>query len=164
MYKAILAVGATQAALITPFGQENLGNVLQAIMRRQGKGPVGATGVVTWAQCADDAGVFQFDESSTTVDPDPIHKATNLNLNLKGIVSDEMTLSNIHVHVLWAGTSLYDEDIPMANTYDSNFAYTVGWYVPGFAPSGHYDVTMTGTGSAVGVSGTVMCVNAQFDL
>lgn len=45
------------------------------------------TGTVTWGQCDDAAGVFTFDESSTTYSPNPITKGSSIALNLAGIVS-----------------------------------------------------------------------------
>ena len=166
----LIALGAaretTNSAQIQPFGYQNLGNLVQALMTREvSDSTLTATGIVSWKQCNDDAGVFMFDDSTTSVDPTPVHKNVDVKLNLGGIVSDPMTITNIHVHVKWAGVNLYDEDIPQNNTYDSAYKYTVGWNVPSFAPSGHYDVTMTGTGNAGSVhGGLVMCVNAQFDL
>ena len=162
-----LVLGAVSAHdKIDVFGIHNFKNLAQTLIRSSHlkSDKVAATGVVTWTQCADQAGDFQFDESSTTYSPNPIVKGTDLKLNLDGIVSDPMEITNIHVHVDWNGSTLYDEDLPQDNKYDSTYAYTVGWNVPSYAPSGHYDVTITGTGNAEGVTGTVMCVNAQMDL
>ena len=69
---------------------------------------VGASGDVTFDSCPDDTGVFTFDESSTTFAPMPLTKGSHINLNLAGIVSDTITQSNVHVHVDWNGTTLYD--------------------------------------------------------
>ena len=109
-------------------------------------------------------GVFAFDESSTTYNPNPIVKSSTLKLNLAGNVSDEIEVTNVHVHVDWNGSTLYDEDHKQDNKYDSSYAYTISWDVPAYAPSGHYDITITGTGNSEGSSGKVMCVNAQMDL
>ena len=169
-YGVLIALGAarvTDQATIQPFGYQNLGNLVQALIKRpvHKDSDLTATGIVSWQQCSDNAGVFTFDDSSTSVDPSPVHKNCDVKLNLGGIVSDPMEITNLHVHVKWNNANLYDEDIPQDNTYDSTYAYTVGWNVPSFAPSGHYDVTITGTGNAGSVqSGLVMCVNAQFDL
>ena len=125
---------------------------------------VQGTGDVTFAQCDDDFGVFSFDKTNTRTNPDPLVKGQNVAFNLAGIVSDTITVTNLHIHVDWNGSTLYDEDHPQSNTYDSSYNYSLGWFVPSFAPSGHYAVTITGTGTNEGDNGTVICVNAGMDL
>lgn len=76
-----------------------------------------------------------------------------------------MTLKNVHIHVEWNSSPLYDEDNEGTNVYDSDVEYNLGWNVPSYAPSGHYDVTVTGTGNAASVTGgKVMCIKAYMDL
>jgi hypothetical protein len=76
-----------------------------------------------------------------------------------------MTLKNVHIHVDWNDSPLYDEDNEASNVYDSDLEYHLKWNVPSFAPSGHYDVHVIGTGDAESVSGgKVFCVRAQMDL
>ena len=79
-------------------------------------------------------------------------------------MQDEIEVTNIHVHVDWNGATLYDQDLKQDNKYDSSYAYTVSWLVPSFAPSGLYDVTLTGTGNYSGDNGKVLCVNAKMTL
>ena len=116
-FVALSAVSAnSMEGEISPFHISNYKNIVSLMLRNPHyKGAtdsqVGETGKVTWAQCDDDAGVFTFDESSTTYNPDPVYKGTTLKLNLAGIVSDDMTVTNIHVHVDWNGSSLYDQDL-----------------------------------------------------
>ena len=45
--------------------------------------------------------------------------------------------------------------------YDSTYQYSAGWDVPSYAPSGHYDVKITGLDPS---KKTDLCVNASFDL
>ena len=166
---ALLAFGVAANDRIEVFHPSNYKNLMSTLIdglvhKKFQKTDLGATGIVTWAQCSDDVGVFVFDESATSTDPSPVVKGSDVKLNLGGQVSDTMIVTNIHVHVLWNGSNLYDQDLKQNNTYDSTYKYTVGWNVPSYAPSGHYDVTMTGTGSSEGTDGTVLCVNAQFDL
>ena len=123
------------------------------------------TGDVTYSQCDDDANIFTFDGDSTSNTPNPVVKGSHVDFNLFGIVSDSMEVTNLHVHVDWNGATLYDEDHEQDNKYDSNYQFSLGWDVPSYAPSGHYDVHITGTGNAAGVSGgKVLCVEAQMDL
>ena len=123
------------------------------------------TGVVTYQQCDDDAKVFSLDLSSTNTTPSPINKGDDITFNLVGVVSEQMTLKNVHIHVDWNSSPLYDEDDPGTNVYDSDVEYNLGWSVPSFAPSGHYDVYVTGTGDAKSLTGAkIMCIYAQMDL
>ena len=76
-----------------------------------------------------------------------------------------MTLKNVHIHVDWNSSPLYDEDDKGLNVYDSDVEYNLGWNVPSFAPSGHYDIHVTGTGDAASLTDAkVMCIYAQMDL
>ena len=56
--------------------------------------------------------MFTFDESSTTTTPSPITKGSTINLNLAGIVSNNIEVTNVHIHVDWNKSTLYDQDIP----------------------------------------------------
>ena len=124
-----------------------------------------APGHVTFEQCDDDAKIFNLDLSSTNTTPNPITKGDDITFNLIGVVNSQMTLKNVHIHVEWNSSPLYDEDNPGTNVYDSDVQYNLGWNVPSFAPSGHYDVTVTGTGDASSVTdGKVMCIKAYMDL
>ena len=71
---------------------------------------VSDSGMVTYSQCDDDAGIFTLDDQQTSNSPQPLTKGVNLQFTLAGIISDHMNIKNIHVHVEWNGTPLYDED------------------------------------------------------
>ena len=68
------------------------------------------TGDVTYSQCDDDAGVFTFDADNSNNVPAPVVKGSDVTLNLAGIVSDTIEVTNVHIHVDWNGSTLYDED------------------------------------------------------
>ena len=122
-------------------------------------------GDVTFEQCDDDAKIFNLDLSSTNTTPNPVAKGDDITFNLVGVVNSKMTLKNIHIHVDWNDSPLYDEDDPGSNVYDSDVQYNLGWNVPSFAPSGHYVATITGTGDAGSVKdGKVICIIAKMDL
>ena len=104
-------------------------------------------GNVSFNQCDDDMGAFTFDADNTKVTPDPVKKGDTIKFHLAGIVSDPIEVTNVHVHVDWNGSSLWDEDHKQDNKYDSQYSYDLQWAVPSFAPSGQYDIHLTGIGS-----------------
>jgi hypothetical protein len=77
-----------------------------------------------------------------------VNKGEDISFNLLGSVSNELTLKNVHIHVEWNNSPLYDEDNEASNIYDSDIEYHLKWNIPSFAPSGHYDVHVIGTGDA----------------
>ena len=109
-------------------------------------------------------GAFTFDEDNTNVKPYPVKKGDTINFHLAGIVSDTITVTNVHVHVDWNGSTLWDEDHKQNNKYDSDYKYDLSWAVPSFAPSGKYDIHLKGTGTDQGVEGVVLCVEAIMNL
>ena len=118
-------------------------------------------GSVTLSQCNDDTGAFVLDTSSTTITPNPIVKGSDLAFGLEGVVTSSIEVENVHVHVDWNGSPLYDEDHPGKTPFDSTFEYKLVWNVPSFAPAGHYDFKLVATDSD-GKSNA--CVAAVFDL
>ena len=122
-------------------------------------------GVVTFTQCDDDAGAFTLDTKATTEQPNPVTKGQDVKLMLRGAVSENMEVNDLHVHVDWNGSTLYDEDITGVHDYTSSYSFDVSWNVPSYAPSGDYFVTLTGTGKTDELpDGKVLCVNAKFSL
>merc|ERR1712127_472185 len=89
------------------------------------------SGKVTYSECSDDTGSFQLDTSSTSNSPDPITKGTDLTFNLAGILSDDIHVDNVHVHVDWNGSTLYDEDHKQdEKDFSDNFNMQLLWNVP----------------------------------
>ena len=119
------------------------------------------TGEVTYAQCDDDTGSFTLDTDSTSNTPDPVTKGQDVALNLVGIVSDPIEVKNVHIHVDWNKTPLYDEDNKQDNKYSDDYQYSLKWNVPSFAPSGDYDITVTGLDDD---QKKLLCVNAKMTL
>ena len=169
MFKAAAAIGVASALHIDFFETPEkftTPDMVKSLMKgpsaRSGKNDLG---VVTFSQCDDDAHVFTFDSTDTTYSPDPIVKGSDLSTDLWGTVTDSIEVTNVHVHVLWDDNVLYDEDLPGDDTYDSTYEQKITWTVPSYAPSGSYDVTITGTGTTEGSSSeTLFCVKADFDL
>ena len=122
---------------------------------------LGDVGKVIYSQCDDDTGSFQLDTSSTSNTPDPITKGADLSFNLAGILSDDIHVDNVHVHVDWNGSPLYDEDHKDGTKdFSDNFNMVLGWNVPAYAPDGNYAVKLVGTNAST--SKTNLCVDATF--
>ena len=122
---------------------------------------VGATGVVSWAQCGDAEGKFTFDPASSSYSPNPLQKGKNVNLDLQGVVDSTTTLQKVHVNAKWNGASLYDQDITVGQSYSDLLEFDFSWFVPSYAPAGKYDITLTGFDSDLKTSD--MCVQASFN-
>ena len=170
----LLALGSTSALNIDLFTVKNFMSMkpegfVKSMLSTANQSLFAVTpnkiGDVVYSQCDDDMGVFTFDDASTYNDPSPVVKGSDLNLNLAGIFSDQGTLSNIHIHVDWNGTPLYDEDHNQSTAIGDEFKTTIGWNVPSFAPSGDYDVTLIGTGDISGqTQAKIMCIRAKMTL
>ena len=119
------------------------------------------SGKVAYSECDDDTGSFQLDTSSTSNSPDPITKGTDLTFNLAGILSDDIHVDNVHIHVDWNGSPLYDEDHKQdKKDFSDNFNMQLGWNVPAYAPDGKYAVQIVGTNASTNKSN--LCVKADF--
>ena len=139
-------------------------NILKSMLSNSLLNVKDDAGMVSYSQCDDKAGIFTLDDQSTSNTPQPLTKGVNLQFNLAGILADHMTISNVHVHVDWNGTPLYDEDHTQTNEYDDTYNYQLGWDVPAFAPDGEYIVRITGIGSTSSAAegSTVYCMLANF--
>merc|ERR1711988_1011436 len=162
-------VEATKVIKIDPFNIKNfmkvelMENLIKSTSMTAYKlleGKVDAPSKVQWGQCDDDKGVFTLDTDSTSADPDPLVKGKDVNLHLVGALSDDITLSKVHIHVTWNGAPLYDEDhtdsLPSSDPVD----YKLKWSVPAYAPDGNYVVTLTGVDTDG--SSKDFCVTAGF--
>ena len=119
------------------------------------------TGKVSYSQCDDETGSFQLDTSSTYNSPDPLTKGIDISFVLAGILSDDIHVDNVHIHVDWNGSPLYDEDHKDAvKDFSDSFNMKLGWSVPSYAPDGNYAVKLVGTNAST--SKTNLCVDAAF--
>ena len=121
---------------------------------------LGDSGKGTYSQCDDQTKSFQLDASSTSNTPDPITKGVDLKFTLAGILSDDIHVDNVHVHVDWNGSPLYDEDHPQKTDFSDNVDMNLAWNVPAYAPDGAYAVQIVGSNKSTGK--TNMCVHADF--
>ena len=119
-----------------------------------------ASNGVTFKQCDDDKGSFQMDQSATVAVPEPLVKGSDVKLHLEGLLTDKIHVENIHIHVDWNSSPLYDEDHKDGTDYDSNIVEEISWAVPSYAPDGAYHVVLTGYDTDKKTK--VMCVTADF--
>ena len=161
----LVASGLAQAATIDAFHPINFlkVDVAKTILKQVIEGAPNASGAITFSQCSDSFGVFKFDAANTL--PHNVAKGSTINFDLKGAVTAPIEVTNIHVGVKWNGTNLYAHDYSQDNKYTQVYDYKdLSWPVPSFAPSGHYDVSVVGSGNQAGKNGNVLCINASFDL
>ena len=161
-FATLIAATAAADVQVDMFSHFKVKNLVKMLLTQRRDAPL--TGGVAWSQCEDDFGVFQFDESSTSYSPDPMTKGVSATPNLAGVLQDTIHVENMHMHADWNGSPLYDQDFKDGSDYDSNWTQSVGWDIPGFAPSGAYHITFKGAGSYMGADGTVFCIAADLSL
>ena len=133
------------------------------------QGKIVKDGHVTWGECpAKNPDVYISDSTQTYCEPDPLAKGDTITFYLGGLLTQDIKMSNTAVSVQWNGTPLYKADFPI-NTIvhaNENFNTKLTWWVPGFAPSGHYTATVNLSGKTVkgGEDSVVNCLTADFDL
>merc|ERR1712224_349139 len=83
------------------------------------------TGIVTWGNsCSKGKGFLNYDSSKTAAKPQPVQKGSDVVLHLEGGVTQPIDVTNIHIHVLWNGAPLDDEDkTPSTTHFDQTFSY-----------------------------------------
>ena len=135
-------------------------NLVQSLVQAMMKDPSPGQ-KVEFETCDTDLDVFEFDEDATTVDPNPPQKNADINFGLAGGLNDEMDLTNIHIHVDWNSSPLYDEDhaVTEGPFTGDDFNYPLTWNVPSYAFDGIYKINLKGTQDD---GQTVMCINAAF--
>jgi hypothetical protein len=127
-----------------------------------------ANGAVTWKNCASDGG-FKTDFQNTKSDPLVPVKGQNVNLILQGLFTDDSDLEAIKVYCEWNKTPLYQEEFSRKKHYNEGEILTdkIQWFIPGFAPTGHYTVYLRlhDSGSESDNSRVNFgCIQADFDL
>ena len=77
-----------------------LGGASARLQMLIGTNGLGTTPAVL-TQCADDFNAFQLDIAATSINPNPLVKGEAVNFEIKGIVTEAITVKNFHVHVDW---------------------------------------------------------------
>ena len=126
-------------------------------------------GHIQWGACdAQVPDVYISDSTATFCDPDPVAKGDTITFHLGGILTQDVKMTNTNVAVIWNGTPLYKSDFPLSAVIhaNENFNTQLSWWIPSFAPSGHYTAKVTLAGKAVkgGQDQSFNCLTADFDL
>ena len=114
-----------------------------------------------FASCADE-GHFTLDTANTHSVPTSVGKGMDVKLDLAGQFTAAYTLNNVHINVLWNGSTLYNEDHKKMQPVQGAWTDELGWTIPSYAPSGHYHVTITAIDNANNKNAA--CIQADFDL
>ena len=107
-------------------------------------------GVVTWKQCADQAGIFTFDAKDTTVSPADIKRGQTEAFDMKGSISKAVTFSGYNIEVLYNGHHLKTETKPGGSHAAGPWEFKMSEKIPIIAPGGHYSVIATSKGTITG--------------
>lgn len=120
-------------------------------------------GAVTWKSCTSDGG-FKTDFTNTRSNPLQPVKGKNVDLILQGVWTDDANLDAIKVYCEWNGTPLYQEEVVRGVDYSEGDVLkdTVTWFIPGFAPSGHYTAKLFLHDK--GTTTNYACIQADFDM
>ena len=120
-------------------------NVVQSLIQSVQQPDMGEfSGVLTFSQCSDDAGVFTL-SSSSSVTPNPIQKSSTEVIIINGSVSSPVSLKNVHLHVEWNSSPVSDKDNAASNEWGvGDVTYSLSWSTPALMPKGHYEMTLTG--------------------
>ena len=119
-------------------------NLVQSLMQSVQQPELGeVSGTLTFSQCADDTGVFTL-SSSSSVSPNPVQKSTTETIVINGSVSSPVSLSNVHLHVVWNSSPVSDKDNAASEQWSGDVSYTLNWSTPALLPKGHYEMTLTG--------------------
>lgn len=123
---------------------------------------------VTWGEC--DSQKIYYSAVGVN-DPEPPQVGKNVNLNLDVIFSSDATVQGVFVNVQFTakGTSsaitLFAQDYSASGSFHDGdeFTDTVAWLIPGFAPLGHYAVTISVHGASMSAD-KYACLSADFNI
>ena len=133
------------------------------------QGKIIKDGHIKWGTCdIQQPDVYISDETQTFCEPDPVAKGDTVTFHLGGIITQDVKMTTTGVSVMWNGTPLFKQDYPINNIIHANepFNTQLSWWIPGFAPTGHYVATVKLSGKTVkgGQDAVVNCLTADFDL
>ncbi|CAI2381674.1 unnamed protein product [Moneuplotes crassus] len=106
--------------------------------------------------------VYDIDDEYSYTEPPEIKKNYNIDVHLWGVMDTDQHVDLLHVEVNWNGNLFHTEDHKKDDDVEEQEPYEVPfvWFIPGFAPGGHYDVDLyvKSAGSELG------CERASFNL
>jgi len=105
VYSLLFAAGAvasqTHTLELDVFDFIKSENAVQSLIQSVQQPELGEySGTLTFSQCSDETGVFTL-SSSSSVTPNPVQKSTTETIVINGSVSAPVSLSNVHLHVVW---------------------------------------------------------------
>ena len=106
IYSLLFAAGAvasqtTHTLELDVFDFIKSQNAVQSLIQSVQQPELGeVSGTLTFSQCSDDTGVFTL-SSSSSVTPNPVQKSTTETIVINGSVSAPVSLTNVHLHVVW---------------------------------------------------------------
>ena len=88
--------------------------------------------------------IYDIDDDYSHTEPEVANKNIDATLVLLGVMGEDVTVDLLHLDVYWNGNLFHTEvhklsaDVEEQEPYELRFT----WYVPGFAPSGRYDIDL----------------------
>ena len=164
VYSLLLAAGAvasqTHTLELDVFDFIKSENAVQSLIQSVQQPELGEfSGTLTFSQCSDETGVFTL-SSSSSVTPNPVQKSTTETIVINGSVSAPVSLSNVHLHVVWNSSPVSDKDNAASAQWSGDVSYTLKWSTPALLPKGHYEMTLTGDDG----SKSVFCALGVMDI
>ena len=88
--------------------------------------------------------VYDIDDDYSYTDPDVVVKNKDWTLVLEGVMNEDEYVNQLHVDVYWNGNLFHSEDHPLDANVEEQEPYEMKftWFIPGFAPSGSYNVDL----------------------
>ena len=118
--------------------------------------------------CENDAGLLELENTS---DPPAPVKGQTVSIHMDGVSLDSFYITDVFVTCLWNEVGLLAEDYPTSNPQEllmmgDNWSDVIVWDVPGFAPDGHYHITVEVNGKRELTDASkehFACITADFD-
>jgi len=88
--------------------------------------------------------IYDIDDEYSQIEPEVAEKNIDATLILEGVMNEDRNVDQLHVDVYWNGNLFhtevhkFDDDVEEQEPYELRFV----WFVPGFAPSGSYNVDL----------------------
>ena len=88
--------------------------------------------------------VFDIDLDDCYTEPEDIRKGMDARLIVWGVMLEDNFVDNLHMDVWWNGIYFHQEDEKFTDDVEEQEAYMIDvtWNVPGFAPSGFYEINL----------------------
>jgi hypothetical protein len=125
---------------------------------------------ISWSECDSK---HTYDIASGTASPDPPVVSDFINLNIDIVFNDDVNVVGNYVALAFTAENapapipLYSQEFPSnyPGSYSAGDEYTdsIKWYIPPFAPYGHYQVRIATHGPSR-TDDVYACIQADFDI